>query len=323
MFLLLLILFLTAIFFAATFGLYFYFYYSPHRNQNDDRRLARASQIPARRAQILEQIDAAREIPYETVEILSRDTFVLRGRYMELTPGAPICICFHGYRGTPNRDLYGMIHILRKLGFNLLLAEQRAHCRSESSTITMGIKERFDCLDWTEYVYHRFGHDVPVILAGDSMGGATVLMASEFALPDNVRGVIADCPFTSPWDMVFRHAQDMRFMPRSATWLMEAAARIYGGFSLRGPSAVEAVKHTRLPILLIHGESDYYVPCYMSEKIHDANRAQTELHLFPRTGHALSYLMDPERYEACYRSFLRRVLKDEVPEPMRIKTEKR
>ena len=310
MFLFWLVFFLGAVFFAATFGLYVYFFKSPNKTQNDDRRLARVSQIPARRAQILEQIDAAREIPYETVEIPSHDCTVLRGRYMELTPG------------TPNRDLYGSIHILRKLGFNLLLVEQRAHCRSEGEAITMGVEERLDCLDWTDYVYYRFGHDVPVILVGISMGAATVVMASEFALPDNVRGIIADCPYTSPWDMVFRHAQDLHFMPRSATWLMELSARIYGGFSLRGPSAVEAVKHTRLPILLIHGESDYYVPCYMSEKIHNANREKTELHLFPRTGHALSYLMDPERYEACYRSYLRRVLKDEVPEPMRIKTKK-
>ena len=57
MFLLWLILFLTPAFFAATFALYLVFFYSPNKNQNDDRRLARASQIPIRRAQILEMID--------------------------------------------------------------------------------------------------------------------------------------------------------------------------------------------------------------------------------------------------------------------------
>ena len=319
MFLLWLILFLAPVFFAATFALYLVFFYSPSKSQNDDRRLAHTSQMPARRTQILEMIDEARKIPYETVEILSRDDFVLRGRYMEQTPGAPICICFHGYRGTPNRDLYGLIHILHKLGFNLLLAEHRAHCRSESNTITMGVKERFDCLDWTEYVQYRFGRETPVLLVGVSMGATSVLMASEFALPDNVRGAIADCPFSGPKDIVFYRAQQLHLLPRSSTLFVEAAARIYGGFSLFGPSAVEAVKRTRLPILLLHGASDYVVPHYMSEQIHDANRDQTELHLFPRAGHALSYLLDPDRYEACCRSYIRRVLKDEVPEPMKVR----
>ncbi len=320
MFLLWLILFLTPVFFAFTFALYLVFFYSPNKNQNDDRRLARTSQMPARRTQILEMIDEVRDIPYETVEILSRDDFVLRGRYMEQKPGTPVCICFHGYRGTPNRDLYGPIRILRKLGFNLLLVEHRAHCSSESNTITMGVKERFDCLDWTEYVQYRFGRETPVLLVGVSMGATSVMMASEFAFPDCVKGAIADCPYTSPKDIVFYRAQQLHLMPRSATLFVEAAARIYGGFSLYGPSAVECVKRTRLPILLLHGESDYAVPHYMSEQIHDANRDQTELHLFPRAGHALCYLLDPGRYEACYRSFIRRVLKDQVPEPMKIKT---
>ena len=319
MFLLWLVLFLTPVFFAFTFALYLVFFYSPNKNQNDDRRLARVSQIPNRRAQILKMIDEVREIPYETVEILSRDDFVLRGRYMEQTPGAPICICFHGYRGTPNRDLYGPIRLLREMGFNLLLVEHRAHCSSESNTITMGVKERFDCLDWTEYVQYRFGREVPVLLVGVSMGATSVMMASEFAFPDSVKGIIADCPFTSAKDIVFYRAQQLHLMPRSATLFTEAAARIYGGFSLYGPNAIESVKRTRLPILLIHGESDYAVPSYMSEQIRNANREQIELHLFPRAGHALSYLLYPDRYEACYRSFIRRVLKDQVPKPMRIR----
>ena len=38
----------------------------------------------------------------------------------------------------------------------------------------------------------------PVYLAGVSMGATSVLMATALPLPANVRGVIADCGFTSP-----------------------------------------------------------------------------------------------------------------------------
>ncbi len=316
-----LILILLCLFFSATFAVYMSCFYTPNRTQNDDRQLAKSALRNARRTQILELIDAALEIPYETVEILSRDDFVLRGRYMEFRPGAPLCLCFHGYRGTPNRDFSGFIPIMRRLGFNLLLVEQRGHCRSESNTTTLGVKERFDCLDWTEYVRLRFGPDLPVLLAGVSMGASTVLMASDFALPDNVRGIIADCPFSSPREIVFQTALNMHLTPRLATLLTEAAARIYGGFSLFGPSAVESVKHTRLQILLFHGESDYYVPCYMSEEIHDANREQIELHLFARAGHGMSILFEPERYEACVRRYINRVLGDETPKAARLSEE--
>ena len=39
-------------------------------------------------------------------------------------------------------------------------------------------------------------------LDGISMGAATVLMASEFDLPASVRGIIADCGYTSPRDIL-------------------------------------------------------------------------------------------------------------------------
>ena len=38
-----------------------------------------------------------------------------------------------------------------------------------------------------------------IFLCGISMGCATTLMAAGLDLPDNVKGIIADCGFTSPW----------------------------------------------------------------------------------------------------------------------------
>lgn len=42
------------------------------------------------------------------------------------------------------------------------------------------------------------------------MGCATTLMAAGLDLPDNVKGIIADCGFTSPWDII-RHVAKERF----------------------------------------------------------------------------------------------------------------
>ena len=42
------------------------------------------------------------------------------------------------------------------------------------------------------------------------MGCATTLMAAGLDLPDNVKGIIADCGFTSPWDII-KHVAKERF----------------------------------------------------------------------------------------------------------------
>ena len=70
-----------------------------------------------------------------------------------------------------------------------------------------------------------------------------------------------------------------------------------------GASAVEAVKHTDIPILLLHGEDDRFVPCSMSREIHAAGRT-TRLVTFPGAGHGLSYIADEARYSAEVEDFI-------------------
>ena len=73
-------------------------------------------------------------------------------------------------------------------------------------------------------------------------------------------------------------------------------------------NAAEAVKHTTIPILLIHGEDDRFVPCDMGREIAAANPAMVELHTFPDAGHGLSFLIDRERYERVAHAFFARAL---------------
>ena len=136
--------------------------------------------------------------PFEKVEIHSFDNCKLFGRYYHVRDGAPLIILFHGYRSCAFRDCSGGHALSRKLGFNALVIDQRAHGRSGSYTITFGIKERRDCLCWIEYANGRFGTDTPIILSGISLGAATILMAAGLNLPRNVSCIMADSPYSAP-----------------------------------------------------------------------------------------------------------------------------
>ena len=299
------------LFFIITFCVYMAAFHSPNRKQNDDHNLSRGEQMDQVHDTVITMIDTLNKIPYERVQITSDDGLTLCGRYYHTAEGAPVVIGFHGYRGTPSRDFSGGTHLYLTSGFNLLMIEQRAHCSSEGHTITFGVKERYDGMRWIEYVQERFGWDTPIILAGISMGAATVLMMSGLTLPDNVAGIVADAPYTSPFAIICKVCGDLRIPAAAALPFLSGAARIFGGFGLNDADTSEAVKKAGVPILLIHGEDDRFVPCDMGQKIAAANPEMIRLETFPNAGHGLSFLVDRERYERITSEHFSKILQND------------
>ena len=91
--------------------------------------------------------------------------------------------------------------------------------------------------------------------------------------------------------------------------LIRLGARLFGRFRLDGASSVEAVRRSRVPVLLIHGEDDRFVPCEMSREI-AANAPDAELLVVPGAGHALSCMVDAPRYSRAVAEFVGRVFGD-------------
>ena len=85
--------------------------------------------------------------------------------------------------------------------------------------------------------------------------------------------------------------------------LIRFGGMVYGRFNLNAFSPVEAVRKTKLPILLIHGDDDRFVPYNMSVNIHAAAPEKINFHTVPGAGHALNYVTDPETYTRILREF--------------------
>ena len=248
------------------------------------------------------------EVPYEEVSITSHDGLKLTGRYYHAADGAPLEIQCHGYKGNALRDFSGAKRIARAAGRNVLLINQRCHGGSEGKTITFGILERRDVLGWINYASNRFG-SIPILLSGVSMGAATVLMVAGMELPNNVRGVIADCPYDAPSNIIKKVlGQDMGMPVKVVYPLIRLGGMLYGKFNLGADSPVEAVKRAQIPILLIHGDEDRFVPHPMSCNIHAAAPEKIEFHTIPGAGHALNYVTDPEGYTKIVNNFTERCL---------------
>lgn len=242
----------------------------------------------------------------EAVETTSEDGLRLVGElYYADEPTDHFLLCMHGFHSGP-KDFVCAVDFFRSLGYNVLLVTQRAHGESEGEWITFGVKERYDCRSWCRYLVERFGDGIGIVLDGISMGAATVLMATELDLPRNVKAVMADCGYTSPWEIVCdvakrsMHIPKYPFMPLFR-WVVKRVA----GFDLKEVSATDAMERNETyPILLIHGMADDFVPHHMSISNYDACRAPKRLVSVEGAGHGLSYLVDEAACQEACKAFL-------------------
>ena len=241
--------------------------------------------------------------PCEEVSIKSNDGLTLYARYFHVKDNAPVEIMCHGYKGNAIRDFCGNYKIAKEAGRNVLLIDQRCHRKSEGRTITFGINERTDVVCWVKYVNERFGNPA-IILSGVSMGAATVLMASGMELPENVKAVIADCPYDAPSNIIKKvGAMDMGLPVKLVYPLIKMGGMLYGHFNLEADSPVEAVKKSKVPTLLIHGDDDRFVPYQMSVNIHAAAPNKIQFHTIRGAGHAINYATAPEEYTRVVNEF--------------------
>lgn len=248
-------------------------------------------------------IQQTRAMPHREFSVKSFDGLMLHGKFYEYAPGATIELMMHGYRGNAERDLCGGVQRCFALGHSALVVDQRGCGNSDGNVITFGIRECQDCLNWIDLIVQTFGSDVKIILTGISMGASTVLMAAGQPLPENVIGVLADCGYTSAKEIIKVVIRQLKLPPKLAYFFVKLGAILYGGFNPGQDSPVSAVVRCKVPVIFYHGESDDFVPCYMSQENYEACASKKQLITIPNAGHGLSYLVDRNKYLSTLRSF--------------------
>ena len=242
----------------------------------------------------------------ENIFLPSYDGLRLHGRLLQQPGAKGTILLFHGYRSSWVIDFSIVLPYYFTLGYNLLAVDERAHSESEGTYITFGVRERMDVISWATYMGQKLGPDAPLILGGLSMGATTVLMASCFDFPANVRAIIADCGFTSPYEIAKSVLR--RDYPRLPVGLLLPICglftRLYAGFGLHDASTLDAVRESRYPILFIHGTGDTFVPCEMTKEAYAACTSEKERVLVDGAEHGKSYLVEKDRVEKALCRFL-------------------
>lgn len=177
----------------------------------------------------------------------------------------PIVIA-HGLMETKERH-FKTAWKMNARGHDVILFDQRVHGRSTGRRLTFGVEERHDVTAVIDGAIERglIGCDVPrdepqgVICMGFSLGGATVLQHA--AVDERVRGVIALAPFAD-----FRGAIES-FRRKLVPWIEEKwfiggmdVASAEAGFKIDEASAINALAQIKVPVLLVEGGRDPFLP---------------------------------------------------------------
>lgn len=244
-------------------------------------------------------------------------------------------VLVHGYHSEPVREYITLAQFYHELGYNIIMPVQRTHATegglaSEGKYITFGVKERYDVRDWIALANKIYGEENPLFVQGISMGCATSVMTLGFELPPNLCGLIADCGFTSPREIIWKVLKDDMRLPTSRLIIRigNFFTKHLAGFDMSEYSTLDALRFNKaraeqIPVLFIHGTADDFVPIEMSERNYDECIAtfseeadgvvrvgmneQAEKYDFIKiegAAHAIENLVDPETYHFVVAEFL-------------------
>lgn len=248
--------------------------------------------------------------PHEDVYIQSEDGLKLHATWFPVGDQKKAVICFHGYTSKGMSDYIGLSDYYLRRGYSMLLVDERAHGESEGTYIGFGCLDRLDAMKWIGWMIDTCGEDVQLLLHGTSMGGATVLMTSGLKLPNQVKGIISDCAFTSAKEVFSHVLRSMYHMP--AFPMIQIASLVNkkkAGYGLDDCNAAREVRNAKVPILLIHGSGDTFVPCSMCEKIYENIASEKQMLIVEGAAHAESYYKDMEAYENALNAFIGGIIK--------------
>lgn len=245
-----------------------------------------------------------REHCAQDIYIESHDGLQLHGLFVPAPKAKGTVLLAHGYRSTILIEFHVAVVYFYALGFNLLLPDQRCHGKSQGSFITFGVKESEDMKRWIRFHNETFGK-LQMLLFGVSMGASTMLYLADQTLPDNVRGIIADCGFTSPKEIISCVYRSVIRIPAALSlWVTEWFARVFAGFSLTQKDTRTSLAHSHYPVLLIHGAADSFVPCSMSVQGYHACCSRKTILTVDNADHGYSVICDPERYTEAVFTFI-------------------
>src|SRR5579859_1617049 len=238
----------------------------------------------------------------QEVSIRAADAVVLKGWYVHprVFNGSTVLLS-HGI--TDNREgvaSYGRLFLDH--GYAVLLPDTRNHGESGGEFALYGLKKADDIHQWVSWLYE---YDPPqcVYGFGESLGAALVLQS--LAQEPRFCAVAVEDAFSTAREMSYERVSGFLHLGgwfgRSVGMPIIASAVVYArlryGIDLLKPSPLDAVRHSSVPVLLVHGTEDHNISPRHSHILSQAAPDHVQLWLVPAAGHTMAWAAAPKEFE--------------------------
>ena len=213
----------------------------------------------------------------------------------------------HGFSGS-HKSINYFSKLFYDLGYNIITMDLRGHGKSKANYIGMGILDSKDLLDVLKDFTEK-NKECNIALFGVSMGAATVLTSLNLDLQKQVKCVIEDSGYTSVKDEFKYQLKNIFNLPSFLVYSGSIISKIKANYSFLDKSSIDGVMKNTLPLLVIHGKKDKFVPQDMGIKIYMNSKSKNKECLFlDNAGHVRSIYVDKDTYIYKVKEFLKEYL---------------
>lgn len=183
----------------------------------------------------------------------------------------PTIILVHGLGGNRYSN-YPLAEFFLKKGYNVITYDQRSSNENTARYTTFGYREKYDLIDWVNYVEEQ-APGQKIGIWGASFGGATAGLALAYeGMDEKVDFLILECPVSSMEWMVEQEMRDMDIgIPVSyMAWCGNIVNKFKLGFTYQNADVANGMKNVETPVLIVNSKQDALTPYFMGKDIYDA-----------------------------------------------------
>ena len=200
--------------------------------------------------------------------------------------GAPVVLYLHGVRWNLTGHLNRMSQ-LRRFGFSVFAIDYRGFGKSDGELPSEATVYEDARVAW-QWLVEREPNASRRFIYGHSLGGAVAIdLAAQLADgPASARGLIVESSFTSIPELVSDSGYG--FLP----WQLLISQKF---------DSIAKIQQIRMPVLIVHGEEDRYVPAHLSSALYAAAPQPKKLLLVPNGTHNNSVFTGDADYRGALR----------------------
>ncbi len=216
--------------------------------------------------------------PINEYDLASRHGYRIRVYHVPAKdPSKNYVVLAHGYSYS-HHGVVKYAKLMRRLGFNIIMFDERYHGASGGRFCGMGYYEQDDVADLITDTIDRYGEDITIGTYGESMGGAAVIL--EQAKDRRVRFVVTDCTFADLRQlMLYQVKKTIGLWPQPFVAFTNLFFRAKTKVWLRDVSPIAKLKEATCPMLFMHGEDDTFVPASHCRMLYEACPTEKDLYI--------------------------------------------